>query len=68
MKNCTITYEDIAGVYDELGLSSHRMDATKLNTSYEQITNRNFGVKDNTTSANFSESTDCFYIIRLSDK
>ena len=58
MKTNTITYEDIAKLYGELKLTSQRTETTKFDTAYEQITNRNFGIKDYTISTNFSEFID----------
>lgn len=55
MKNITITYEDIAKLYDELKLSSQYPESLKVELSYEQVTNRNFGIKDYTTSTNSTE-------------
>ena len=51
----TITYEEVAKLYSDLKITSQPTESTKFETSYEQITNRNFGIKDYTTSSNFSE-------------
>ncbi len=51
----TITYEEVAKLYNDLKITSQPSENTKLDTSYEQITNRNFGTRDYTTSSNFSE-------------
>lgn len=63
MKRKTITYEDVADMYDRLGLESMRMPPAELESTYEQITNRNFCTKDYTISANSSEPSDCFYTL-----
>ena len=51
----TLTYEEVAKLYSDLKITSQPTDSTKFEPSYEQITNRNFGTKDYTTSSNFSE-------------
>ena len=58
MKTNTITYEDVLKLYNEFRQTSQHSETTILEHSYEQITNRNFGIKDYTISTNFSEYRD----------
>lgn len=58
MKIESITYEDIAKLYSDLQLTPQPTEATKLDFSYIQITNRNFGIRDYTVSSNFSETVE----------
>lgn len=51
----TITHEEVAKLYADLKITSQPSYNTKLDKLYEQVTNRNFGTKDYTTSSNFSE-------------
>lgn len=50
-----ITYEEIAKLYTDLGITDQSTERAEFETSYKQITNRNFGTKDYTISSNSSE-------------
>lgn len=49
MAYSNISYENIKTLYDSLKINGHSI-------SYDEVTNRNFGIKDYTTASNYSLS------------